>query len=272
MSLRIKLRSALRCSVFFSLIGVSLLECAFLFVTTRRSDLRKARANWLHRWCKVYERVLGIRSTRDGGVPLAGLLVSNHVSYLDIITIGATAPSVFVSKKEVRTWPVFGICAQAAGTLFVDRERRGEVESVATQMEEVLAQGLLLVLFPEGTSSDGASVLPFKTSLFEPVAHLNFPAMGAAISYTLEGGSVADEICYWGEMTLAPHLLNVFSKPFVKATLRFGPARVRVGGRKAVARELYDEVALLHAGESMQEPLPINLGPRRVTLATAGAA
>jgi 1-acyl-sn-glycerol-3-phosphate acyltransferase len=175
--------------------------------------------------------------------------VCNHLSYLDIVVLAASTPCVFVAKKEVRSWPVFGVCAQLAGSLFVNRERRGEVEAVAGEMEKVLAEGLLLVLFPEGTSSDGSSVLPFKTPLFEPVAQLRSPVAAVAISYQLVGGSVPEEICYWGDMTLAPHLLNVFSKPRIEAIVRFGPACERAGDRKAIARELYDEVAQLHSGE-----------------------
>ena len=179
-------RKVVRATAFFTLVGLSLVEGMLVIALTRRRDCRRVRSEWLHRWCKRYQWLLGLRPTSHGEVPDTGLLVCNHLSYLDIVVLGAARRCVFVSKKEVRTWPIFGLCAQLAGTIFVDRDRKGEVDTVAAQMEEVLGQGLLLVLFPEGTSSDGRQVLPFKTPLFEPVARLRSPTTGAAISYCLK--------------------------------------------------------------------------------------
>jgi 1-acyl-sn-glycerol-3-phosphate acyltransferase len=173
-------RKVVRATAFFTLVGLSLIEGVLLLALTPRRERRRMRAEWLHRWCKRYQWLLAIHPTTEGELPAAGLLVCNHLSYLDIIVLGAAMRCVFVSKRRCRTWPIFGLCAQLAGTIFVDRERKGEVDSVAAQMEEVLRDGLLLVLFPEGTSSDGRQVLPFKTPLFEPVARLVSPATGAA--------------------------------------------------------------------------------------------
>src|SRR5262249_811792 len=80
-----------------------------------------ARAVWLHRWCRFACRVLGIRVTRHGSMPSSGLLVSNHLSYLDIVVLSSIRPCVFVAKRDVATWPLFGWLAHAAGAIFVDR-------------------------------------------------------------------------------------------------------------------------------------------------------
>ena len=206
---------------------------------------RAARARWLHRCSRRALRVLNIHLTVCGPLPEGGLIAANHLSYLDIVSLSAALPCVFVSKLEVADWPLFGMFARRSGTLFLDRGRRHAVGGVAEQMREVLVSGLPLVFFPEGTSTDGEGVLPFKTSLFEPVAELSCPVIAAAIDYALPGGSVRDEIHWWGTMPLVPHVLNLFSKRRVEVTIRFGEQRSRTGDRKTIARELHDEVVTL---------------------------
>ena len=186
-----------------------------------------------------------VHVTVRGPIPSGGLIVANHLTYLDIVALSAALPCVFVSKKEVADWPLFGAFAKRSGTLFLDRARRGAVSGVAGQMREVLATGLPLIFFPEGTSTHGDTVIEFKTSLFEPVTELGCPVTAAAISYTASDGSVREEIHWWGPMPLAPHLLNVFAKRHIDVTIRFGDARVRTGDRKAIARDLHAEVSAL---------------------------
>lgn len=110
-----------------------------------------------------------------------------------------------------------------------------------------LDAGVPLTLFPEGTSTGGDDVLPFRSSLFDPVVKLGCPVTACALRYSLEGGSVADEVAYWRDMTLAPHLLNLLGKSGVTLDMHFGPTSRRTGDRKTLARELHAEVrALLH--------------------------
>lgn len=206
---------------------------------------RAARARWLHRCSVRALRVLNIHLTVRGPLPSGGLIAANHLSYLDIVTLSAALPCVFVSKLEVADWPLFGAFARRSGTLFLDRGKRHAVGGIAGQMREVLASGMPLVFFPEGTSTSGDDVLPFKTSLFEPVAELRCPVVAAAIDYALPGGSVRDEIHWWGTMALVPHVLHLFGLRRIDVTIRFGEPRPRGGDRKAIARELHDEVVTL---------------------------
>ncbi|MEO7318681.1 MAG: lysophospholipid acyltransferase family protein [Chthoniobacteraceae bacterium] len=212
---------------------------------TSAESKRVARARWLHGCCQRALRVMHIHGTVEGTLPARGLIVANHLSYLDIVTLSAALPCVFVSKAEVSDWPLFGAFARHSGTLFLDRARRGAVGSVAAQMREILAEDLPLVIFPEGTSTNGDTMLPFKSSLFEPVAQLGCPVTAAAISYSIANGSVREEIHWWGTMPLLPHLLKVFAKRRIDVTIRFGEARVRTGDRKTIARELREEVSAL---------------------------
>ena len=206
---------------------------------------RAARARWLHRCCRRALRLLRIHVTVRGPFPERGLIVANHLSYIDIVALSAALPCVFVSKMEVADWPLFGIFARLSGTLFLDRARRGAVGDMAAQMREVLAGNLPLVFFPEGTSTNGDTVLPFKTSLFEPVAKLGCPVAAASIRYALSDGSVRDEVHHWGAMKLAPHVLNLFGKRRIDVTIRFGEPRARTGDRKSIAGELHREVVSL---------------------------
>ena len=234
-------RSAWRSALF----ALALAYDAWRYLREVRGPDRAARARWLHRCCRRALRVLHIQVTVRGPLPERGLIVANHLSYIDIVSLSAALPCVFVSKMEVADWPLFGAFARRSGTLFLDRTRRGAVGGMAAQMREVLATGLPLVFFPEGTSTNGDAVLPFKTSLFEPVADIGCPVIAAAIDYALPGGSVRDEVHWWGTMPLVPHVLNLFGKRRVEVTIRFGEPRPRSGDRKVIARELHDEVVTL---------------------------
>ena len=177
----------------------------------------------------------------------ASLLVSNHLSYLDIVVLSSIRPCVFVAKRDVAGWPLFGWLANVAGTIFVDRERRLSSPKAVDAIADAIANGSLVVIFPEGTSSDGSTVLPFKSALLESAVQLCAPIAAASIEYALDDGSVADEICYWRDMTLVPHLLNLFLKREIRAIYSFSPAKVREGNRKEIARELRDEIVLMRS-------------------------
>ena len=204
-----------------------------------------ARVTWLQRTALRHAKWIGLKIRIHGDVPSTGLIVANHVSYLDIVALSSVAGCAFVAKKEVASWPLFGLYAKLGATIFVDRERRGAVAEVAAQMRAILDAGIPVVLFPEGTSSDGSAVLPFRSSLLEPVVELAAPVTACAHRYSLEDGSVADEVAYWRDMTLAPHLLNLLGKSSVSLDLRFGVSRPRSSDRKTLARELHSEVTAL---------------------------
>ncbi|HYT60783.1 MAG TPA: lysophospholipid acyltransferase family protein [Haliangiales bacterium] len=207
--------------------------------------LPTTRALWLQRHCRRVLRVFNVSLQTTGVIPARGLLVCNHLSYLDILVIGALAPAAFVAKREMRNWPVLGWFAMLAGTVFVHRGKRSEVTRSTAEIKEVLRQGTLLVLFPEGTSSGGDTVLPFKSALLEPAAEQKQPLAAGCIQYSLSDGSVADEVCYWRDMTLVPHLVNLLGKRGVSARVSFTQLQNGCGDRKQLARQLHSEVVRL---------------------------
>ena len=216
------------------------------FVAFRRgADRTRGRARWLHRSSLRVLRVLGLRPESAGELPSSGLLVCNHLSYLDILVLAALTPCVFVSKREVRSWPVLGWFALLGGTVFVHRERRSQTVEAAEGIEGLLGQGALVVLFPEGTSSNGETVLPFKSSLLEPAAHDRHPLAVGFIRYEVAEGDVAEDVCYWRDMTFVPHLFNLLSLRRVWAHVRFLRQPPLGLNRKKLAVRLQEEILKL---------------------------
>jgi len=241
------LRGLWRGSTFlFSLILIAL-DFRRQVSSQGKSASVKDRALWLHRSCRRYVELLHIDLEVIGKPPQGGLMVSNHLGYVDIIVLCAVTPCVFISKSDVKRWPIFGYFAGLGGTLFVNREKRSDVGRLADEMRAILNSGAHLALFPEGTSSGGDTVLPFKSALLEPITQIDLPVTPACVVYSLPPGHglVSEEVAYWADMTLAPHLLNIFSKERIGAKVIFGEPRVHKADRKQLAKELHAEVLAL---------------------------
>lgn len=227
--------------------GNFMIACAF----QRKERMMGERARWLQHTARRLLQVFGVKSLVVGGIPSSGLLVCNHLSYLDVLVLGALAPATFVAKEDVKSWPVFGWLASRAGTIYVRRENRGDIGRVTQEMQTALDAGVLVVLFPEGTSSGGETVLPFKSSLLEPATRQTHPLWAGVIHYELDDGDAAEEVCYWKDMTFVPHLINLLGKRGVRAGVRFSQLRGGRGNRKELALQLHSEVLQLksvHAG------------------------
>jgi len=215
-------------------------RCAF-----HKKNFHCLRGLWLQRHSRRALNIFKLKPQVAGQIPSRGLLISNHLSYLDILVIASITPAIFVSKKEVKHWPVFGLCAQMGGTLFVDRERRTQVSETNDEIQNALDDGALVVLFPEGTSSSGETVLPFKSALLQPAIGQTHPIFVAHIQYALDDGDAGNEICYWGDHAFFPHVLNLMSKRAVRATIKFAPFKRETTDRKELAKQLRDEVLKL---------------------------
>lgn len=187
-------------------------------------------------------RCLGVRRHIRGTPPPAGssgLIVANHVSWLDISVLGAERPVCFVAKSEVAGWPVIGFLASLQRTVFIDRSRRAATAEVAAQMGARLSDGEAVVLFAEGTTGDGTRILPLRSSLLG-AAHealgkgTNKPDGGAdiaiyplTISYTgfhgMAGGRFERSALAWyGDTELAPHLNAVLAMGAIDVELAWG--------------------------------------------------
>jgi 1-acyl-sn-glycerol-3-phosphate acyltransferase len=208
------------------------------------------RALWLHgAACRVL-KALGIRCIVRGQPPLRGLVVANHLSYLDIVIISSVMPCFFVSKSEIERWPYFGEAARTGGTIFIDRKSRASTVGVAAQIGERLHLPIPVLLFPEGTSSDGAQVLRFHSSLFEPAIAAGASVTATAVRYDLEAGQRERDLCWFDDSAFLPHLWKTLGSAGFSAEVTFGEPR-RYSDRREAARVTHDEVAAMRTQERL---------------------
>jgi lyso-ornithine lipid O-acyltransferase len=249
-------RHPLRVMVRGILFGGSLLVAAadylFRVKLAGRSGSVRARAEWSGRCARRWLRVLGVSVTQEGVPPCYGLLVSNHVGYLDILVLGAVQPMVFVAKSETRGWPVFGAMIRRAGTVFIRRDRVHDLRRVLGELPPPverlpLEEGVVVSFFPACTSTDGSTVLPFRPALLAPAVRRGWPVTPAWLDFRLEAGdgTAADEVCWWGETTLAPHLLNLFAKRRIHARVVFGEPQPAGDDRKILGQRLRERTRAL---------------------------
>ena len=172
------------------------------------------------------------------------LLVSNHLSYLDVIVLASRLPDRFVAKQEVQGWPLLGPMCKGFGTIFIDRSDRRDIPRVLAEIERSLARGEGVILFPEGTSSSGDDVRSFRSPLLALPARQGFPVHAAALRYrTPEGEPPArDAVCWWGEAALFPHLVGLFRLSKVEAFVDFAPEPFVDEDRKRLAERLREAV------------------------------
>jgi len=206
----------------------------------------RLRNTVLRRWSHAMARAMGMRVTVFGKPPTgAFFLVANHLSYMDIMLLGAQLDAAFVAKAQIRNWPVLGPGFASADTLFVDRGRRRDLVTVMAAIERSLGRGLGVVLFAEGTSGRGERVLPFKPSILELAVRAGRPVRYATLTYhTQQPAPPADKaVCWWGEAPLGPHLWRLLRMRGFDATLRFGTDEVTASDRKSLALALHQAVS-----------------------------
>ncbi|CAO3414188.1 lysophospholipid acyltransferase family protein [Azospirillum argentinense] len=244
-------RGGLRLAVY--LLWTLLLVPVQALAVAVRSPLRFRIPRFYHRVCTA---ILGIGVVVRGERAMDGpvLFVSNHSSYLDITVLGSVIPGSFVAKSEVAGWPFFGALAKLQQTVFVERKARSGVEKQRDELGARLDAGDSLILFPEGTSSDGNRTLPFKTALFAVAARRigdrPLTVQPVSIAPTRLDGipmGIAFRPCYawYGDMDLAPHLWTVFTLGRMTVEVEFHPP-VTIDGfssRKALADHCQRAVA-----------------------------
>jgi 1-acyl-sn-glycerol-3-phosphate acyltransferase len=236
-----RLRALLRGLPLLLLLGGGLLVMLLLRLVER--PLRHPRRPWTP-WitvavCRGALRILGLR-VRSEGKPMweAGAVVANHSSWLDILAVNAARPVVFVSKAEVAGWPGIGWLARATGTVFVRREARGETLAQVAAIRGRLERGEAVALFPEGTSTDGRRVLPFKPTLLAGVPP-GAPVQPLTLSWGAPEGEDARFYGWFGGQDFGPHALAVLAarRPGGVTLTWHPPIRAEGGDRKALARE-----------------------------------
>jgi lyso-ornithine lipid O-acyltransferase len=224
-----------------------------------------------HLYHRVLCALIGVRISELGRRSADGrvLILSNHVSWLDICVISALAPVVFVAKSEVAGWPLFGWLARLQRTIFINRRARHQTGAATREIAARLLGGDAVVLFAEGTSSDGVRVLPFRSSLVGAVHHAlgssthhtHITVQPMSLAYVGFGGvpmgrGLRERVAWYGDADLVPHLLHLLSSGAVDVTVSWGEATAYdiSADRKAIARDAEKSVRRMTAAALRAAP------------------
>lgn len=200
----------------------------------------------LKSWAALTALILGIKINAKGKPPQPPFfLVSNHLSYIDVIPLWLYLDTTFIAKNEVRSWPFFGLAARLLGVLFINRELKRDVHRINQRISEAISDVQGIVLFPEGTSTQGEKVLTFNSSLLQYPADSKIAVHYAAISYTSYDPNrpARQHICWWGDMAFFNHFWELLKMPGFETNIQFGERKIIDGNRKKLAQELHEAVS-----------------------------
>lgn len=250
-------------------LAVSLVLCALRYglLRLRGALTLEQRALWLQSASRGVLASLCIQCDAEGALPCGGIVVSNHLSYLDIVIFAAAMPCFFVSKREVARWPFFGWAARSGGSIFLDRTSAASANAAALQMAERLKLAIPVLLFPEGTSTDGSAVLRFHARLFQPAVQASAPVTAAAIHYVRADGAHERELCWYGDAGFLGHLWKVLGAPGFSAHLRFSQPRFYSNPREAAAQTHAEIVVLREEGAQLVRHEPASPVKEEMTAA-----
>ena len=206
---------------------------------------QKERDRRVNVWAQKMLVIVGIE-LRVTGVAAAGpvLLVSNHISWLDIVVLHAARHCRFVSKADIKDWPLVGTLANGSGTLYIERESRRDAHRMVQRMAESLQAGDVLAVFPEGTTGDGITLKPFHANLFQAAIEANAPVQPVALKFVdAQSGSLSFAPRYIDDDSLGTSLWNTLTAPPLRAVVSFGEAQTAQGrNRREWAQALKLEI------------------------------
>ncbi len=212
-----------------------------------RKPKRRARLrNWAFRnWSRLSLACSGVRVDVRGRPPEGPcFLVSNHIVYLDIWVLASKTSAVFVAESGIASWPFFGFMARVLSVIFVDRLNNRTIPEVNQRMEEEFANGHVVALFPEGRTSGGTAMRPFRSPLLESAARYEHPVAWAAIGYrTGASDPPASTVIPWPDgVSIAAQAAKLLLLDRIEATVTFGEGTLRASDRKALAADLQTRV------------------------------
>jgi 1-acyl-sn-glycerol-3-phosphate acyltransferase len=207
------------------------------------------------RWSRQLLNVLGIRLRTAGEPPLQGLLVANHISWVDVFAINALAPTTFLAKDEVRHWPMIGWLSARAGTLFLERGSRSAAQRARKRLIDLLSQKHRLGLFPEGTTSLGEHVSPFHGALFQSAIDAKASVAPVMLRYTEADGRPTTAAAYVGDTSLWQCVRSIATAEGLTAHVNFLPPIDSAGSdRRHLAHRCHQLIS--HALSRAVHPQP----------------
>lgn len=243
-----------------------LLLCGFLatafFISLTIFLLRLPRWRLVSELTSHFNRILRIflnvkidvKGASPGLGPGGHFIVSNHLGYLDGIVLGSLLPVIFVTKRQVKRWPVIGQLLTLLGTIFVDRENKQDALRIIDKISATLKQGTNVLVFPEGTSTNGEELLPFQSAFFAAPLMARAPVAPVTIAYRFVDGEPLsatnrDQIYWYGDMSFAPHLWELLGTNRIDVSVRIWPGietsllHNSSRGRKQLSQVSYDAIA-----------------------------
>jgi 1-acyl-sn-glycerol-3-phosphate acyltransferase len=199
---------------------------ASLLLPLARKPLKAQLIRW---WCQRLLAAFNLRVISHGHVPLKNtalnktMFVANHISWTDIHALNSMVPVRFIAKSEIKSWPIFGYLVKCANTLFIDRSKRHDAGRIVDAVVLSLESGDNLCFFPEGTTTDGTVIMPFKSSLIEAAIIANATIQPIAIRYPGPNGSINTGIAYAGETTMIESMQNILQQKYPVVELHFLP-------------------------------------------------
>jgi lyso-ornithine lipid O-acyltransferase len=200
----------------------------WLFVWRPRNKWRIV-AHMTRRFVAVLRAIVGLKITVQGDLDILDIegayITANHLGYLDGFVLGGLVPSIFVTKGEVRGWPVIGLWTALCGCVYIDRERKGKITLAVEEIVERLNQKANILIFPEGTSTNGEHLLPFQTAPFAAPLRAHAPVVPLTITYRrIDGAPVSaanrDGIYWYGDMAFMPHLWGVMGLRKIEVSVK----------------------------------------------------
>ena len=210
---------------------------------------KQQRGMRVQRWAREMLKRLGIKMEIVGSPVREGplLLVSNHISWVDIVALHAVGHCRFVSKADVERWPLLGTMASGAGTLYVKRESRRDAIRVVHEMAQALRDGDILAVFPEGTTGDGRSVLPFHSSLIQAAIAAEVPVQAVALKIVdAQSRRPSPAVTYMGDESLWGSIWRTLRAKDLCVVVAFGAPQFNDGrDRRAWAHDLRRDIAAM---------------------------
>ena len=239
------------CLFFYGLIIAGIVFPVLHFICSANKAKTKRDRLKIH-WLKVFSSIMKLSVIREGELPKDGaLLISNHISWLDIIVIGQYLPVYFVAKSDISSWPIIGYLSRQGGTIFIRRGNKKSIKETAEKMIWVLIQNSNIVAFPEGTTTPGNEVLSFHASLFQPALLTKSVIQPVVIQYE---GAAKHQAPFIGEDDFVRHLIKMLCLDKVEVRLSFLPVIKSLGkDRHTVCAEAREKIY-----EKISESSPVN--------------
>lgn len=197
-----------------------------LILPLARKPLKAQIIRW---WCQRLLAAFNLQVLSHGHVPLKNaalsktMFVANHISWTDIHALNSMVPVRFIAKSEIKSWPIFGYLVKCANTLFIDRSKRHDAGRIVDAVVLSLEAGDNLCFFPEGTTTDGSIMMPFKSSLVEAAILANATIQPVAIRYPGPNGTINTAMAYAGETTMLESMQNILQQKYPVVELHFLP-------------------------------------------------